>query len=84
MSIFCRKNFIIIVAIRFTDQKRLKIRFFLNFHLKFEYKTIQSLVYFRFFTYLTIEPMIDIKKIRDDVAAYKLICQKRNMNIDVD
>ena len=28
--------------------------------------------------------MIDIKKIRDDVAAYKLICQKRNMNIDVD
>gem|GEM_PF-5895552 len=29
-------------------------------------------------------PMIDIKKIRDDVAAYKLICQKRNMNIDVD
>ena len=40
MSIFCRKNFIIIVAIRFTDQKRLKIRLFLNFHLKFWYKTI--------------------------------------------
>ena len=28
MSIFCRKNFIIIVAIRFTDQKRLKIWLF--------------------------------------------------------
>ena len=61
-----------------------EIRLFLNFHLKFEYKTIQSLVYFRFFYLLKICSMIDIKKIRDDVAAYKLICQKRNMNIDVD
>jgi seryl-tRNA synthetase len=28
--------------------------------------------------------MIDLKKVRDDVQAYKLICEKRHMNIDVD
>jgi len=28
--------------------------------------------------------MIDIKKVRDDIQAYKLICQKRHMDIDVD
>ena len=28
--------------------------------------------------------MIDIKKVRDDVQAYKLICEKRHMDIDVD
>lgn len=38
MSIFCRKNFIIIVAIRFTDQKRLKIRLFLVFIWSFDIK----------------------------------------------
>ena len=28
--------------------------------------------------------MIDIKKVRDDVQAYKQICEKRHMDIDVD
>ncbi len=28
--------------------------------------------------------MIDIKKVRDDVKAYKLICQRKGKNIDVD
>jgi seryl-tRNA synthetase len=28
--------------------------------------------------------MIDLKKVRDDVQAYKAICEKRHMNIDVD
>ena len=38
MSIFCRKNFIIIVAIRFTDQKRWKIRLFWVFIWSFDIK----------------------------------------------
>ena len=38
MSIFCRKNFIIIVVIRFTDQKRLKIRLFSVFIWSFDIK----------------------------------------------
>jgi seryl-tRNA synthetase len=28
--------------------------------------------------------MIDLKKVRDDIQAYKDICTKRHMNIDVD
>jgi seryl-tRNA synthetase len=28
--------------------------------------------------------MIDLKKVRDDIQAYKNICEKRHMNIDVD
>ncbi|MBQ9553679.1 hypothetical protein IJU97_01600 [bacterium] len=28
--------------------------------------------------------MIDIKKVRDDITAYKQICEKRHMDIDVD
>jgi len=28
--------------------------------------------------------MIDIKKVRDDVAAYKLICKNKGKDIDVD
>lgn len=38
MSIFCRKNFIIIVAIRFTGQKRWKIRLFWVFIWSFDIK----------------------------------------------
>lgn len=38
MSIFCRKTFIIIEAIRFTDQKRLKIRLFWIFIWSFDIK----------------------------------------------
>lgn len=36
---------------------------------------------FLFFLYNT---MIDLKKVRDDIPAYKLICEKRGMQIDVD
>ena len=38
MSIFCRKNFIIIVAIRFAGQKRWKIRLFWVFIWSFDIK----------------------------------------------
>lgn len=39
---------------------------------------------FRLFIFFIVVIMIDLKKVREDVAAYKLICQKRNMAIDVD
>ncbi|HBB03956.1 TPA: hypothetical protein DCZ39_03580 [Patescibacteria group bacterium] len=28
--------------------------------------------------------MIDLKKVRDDIEGYKLICKNKNKNIDVD
>ncbi|MEI7919576.1 MAG: hypothetical protein WCH65_05245 [bacterium] len=33
------------------------------------------------FSYLV---MIDLKKVRDDIEAYKLICQHKNKTIDVE